>query len=68
MKQGVSAVFASALALCGCASSSNLDSGREWQRAECNRIIDNESRVRCLKRVDDDYGRRKEEAAPDRKR
>ena len=56
------------LALAACSSSEKLDSGREWQRAECNRIIDNESRVRCMKRVDEDYGRRKDEEAAARKK
>lgn len=39
----------------GCAAKGN-DSDREWQRAECNRIIDAEARDRCYKRVDADYG------------
>ena len=60
-KTTVLGVFA-LLALAGCTTSEKLNSAREWQRAECNRIIDNESRLRCLRRVDDDYGRVKEEA------
>jgi hypothetical protein len=61
-------LVASVLALAaGCASNRN-DSGREWQRAECNRIIDNESRVRCLKRVDDDYGTMAREREEQKKR
>jgi hypothetical protein len=49
-----------------CASSRETDSAREWQRAECNRVIDPKDRERCLKRVDDEYGRRsgEERAAP----
>ena len=49
------------LALAGCASSGRNDSEREWQRAECNRIIDSEGRQRCLKRIDEDYGTRRNE-------
>lgn len=36
-------------ALPGCATQDV--SAREWQRAECNRIIDKEDRDRCLKRA-----------------
>jgi hypothetical protein len=51
-----------AVALAGCAARGD-DSEREWQRAECNRIIDSDARTRCMKRVDNDYGSRKGEAA-----
>ena len=40
----------------GCASSRN-DSDREWQRAQCDRVVDREDRAKCLKRVDDEFGR-----------
>ena len=46
-------LLAAALALPllpGCASSKD-PSAREWQRAECNRIIDKDDRERCLKRL-----------------
>jgi len=55
-------LVAGVLALAACSHNEKLDSAREWQRAECNRIIDNESRMRCMRRVDDDYGRRREQA------
>ncbi len=55
-------LVAGVLALAACSTNEKLDSAREWQRAECNRIIDNESRMRCMRRVDDDYGRRREQA------
>lgn len=51
-----------ALALCGCASNQADASAREWQRAECNNVIDREDRERCLKRADDYYGSRSREA------
>lgn len=41
-----------ALALPACALSPSDASAREWQRAECNRIIDPEARERCLKRIE----------------
>lgn len=47
-------LLAAALAaplLPGCAANKDA-SAREWQRAECNRIIDKEARERCLKRID----------------
>ena len=56
-----------ALALAGCAARGN-ESEREWQRAECNRIIDEDARNRCMKRVDDDYGSRRVEEPETRKR
>ena len=42
--------IAGAMLLASCASQ-KYDSAREWQRAECNRIIDKEDRERCLKRL-----------------
>ena len=42
-------------ALAGCAGE-RYNPEREWQRAECDRIIDREARERCLRRLDDDYG------------
>ena len=56
-----------ALALAGCAARGN-DSEREWQRAECNRIIDEDARDRCIKRVNNDYGSRRGEEAEKPKR
>lgn len=60
------AAFACALLVGSCAGSRETDSAREWQRAECNRVIDPKDRERCLKRVDEDFGRRsrEERAAP----
>ena len=56
-----------ALALAGCAARGN-ESEREWQRAECNRIIDEDSRDRCIKRVNNDYGSRKGDEPEPKKR
>ena len=56
-----------ALALAGCAARGN-DSEREWQRAECNRILDEDARQRCMKRIDNDYGSRRGEEPETRKR
>jgi hypothetical protein len=36
----------------GCTASQQDASAREWQRSECNRIVDREARERCLKRID----------------
>jgi len=38
--------------LAGCAAADKTNSDREWQRAECNRIIDKEARERCVKRIE----------------
>ena len=53
--------------LAGCAAAGN-DSEREWQRAECNRVIDSDARERCIKRVEADYGSRKGDETPAKKR
>ena len=50
------------LALAGCASDARNDSARAWQIAECNRVIDKEDRERCVRRAEDDYGRRSRES------
>ncbi len=41
-----------ALPLAGCAVSQKDASAREWQRTECNRVIDADDRLKCLKRVE----------------
>jgi hypothetical protein len=46
------AALLAALQLPGCAVSQQDASAREWQRSECNRIVDREARERCLKRID----------------
>lgn len=38
--------------LAGCAVDQREASAREWQRSECNRIVDREAREKCLKRID----------------
>ena len=53
-----------------CASSAN-SSDREWQRAQCDRVVDREDRERCLKRVDAEYGgssRERDQEKPSQKR
>jgi outer membrane murein-binding lipoprotein Lpp len=62
----VAAAF-SILLLAGCASDARSDSARAWQVAECNRVIDKEDRDRCIRRAEEDYGRRAREAEPRRK-
>lgn len=41
----------SCVVLGGCVMTPADISAREWQRAECNKVIDKEDRDRCLKRV-----------------
>jgi hypothetical protein len=44
----------STLLLASCAGPDPKDAAaREWQRSECNRVVDREDREKCLKRVDD---------------
>jgi hypothetical protein len=47
------------LAAAGCASDPRNEAERAWQVAECNRILDQKDRERCLRRADDDYGGRR---------
>ena len=46
------AVLLLAPLLPSCAASEQDKSAREWQRNECNRVIDREDREKCLKRAD----------------
>jgi hypothetical protein len=42
-----------ALWLAACGSLDPTEAGaREWQRSECNRVVDRDDREKCLKRVD----------------
>jgi hypothetical protein len=43
-------ILLAALLLAACAGS-RLDSEREWQRAQCAHIIDQEARDKCLKNL-----------------
>lgn len=52
------------LSVVGCASDARNDSARAWQIAECNRVIDKEDRDRCVRRAEDDYGRRSRDGEP----
>jgi len=48
----LSAALLIALPMAACALSQKDASAREWQRSECNKVIDKEDRERCLKRVE----------------
>ena len=41
-----------AMVLPACGVTQQQSSAREWQRAECNKILDKEDRDRCMKRID----------------
>ena len=56
------------LLLAACAGSDRDDSARAWQVAECNRVLDKEDRDRCLRRADDEYGRRTREVETARRK
>ena len=53
--------------LAGCAGARGDDSAREWQRAQCNGVVDADARERCLKRVEQDFGWRKGDEQPAKK-
>jgi hypothetical protein len=44
--------LAAAWAMPGCASSRRDSSAKEWDRAQCNQIISDRERKRCLERVE----------------
>jgi hypothetical protein len=46
------AVLLLAPLLPACALNEQDKAAREWQRNECNRVIDREDREKCLKRAD----------------
>jgi outer membrane protein assembly factor BamE (lipoprotein component of BamABCDE complex) len=46
------AAVAALAALPSCSTTPADASAREWQRAECNRVIDRDDREKCLKRVE----------------
>ena len=43
--------LSTATLLPGCAVSEQDKSEKEWRRAECNRVIDQEARERCMKQL-----------------
>ena len=49
------------LPLAACTPSQADSSAREWQRQECNKVVDREDRERCLKRADNEFGTRSSE-------
>ena len=44
--------LAAAWAMPGCASGNRDSSAKEWDRAQCNQIIGERERKRCLERVE----------------
>ena len=51
-----------ASALCGCSSKELYAAGQGWQRQECNKIIDNQERSRCMAGATRSYDEYKREA------
>ena len=45
-----------ALLVASCTSAQKDASAREWQRAQCDHVIDSADRERCIKRVEETYG------------
>lgn len=43
------------LALSGCTTQQAYSAGQEWQRNQCNRMIDNAERNRCLEQMNTSY-------------
>ncbi len=48
--------------LAGCSSEQFYASGQDWQRNECNKLLDSQERGRCLKNADTSYDRYKRQA------
>jgi hypothetical protein len=48
----IAAMLVAALLGVACASTRKSESEREWAKAECRQILDNEARAKCLERVD----------------
>jgi hypothetical protein len=68
VKIPASLCFALLCLTAACSMNERDASAREWQRAECNKVIDSEDRKRCLKRADDYYGTRSTDPEADEKK
>lgn len=55
MKTFLFAVLALAGLLGGCSSEQLYASGQDWQRSECNKLLDAQERGRCLSRANASY-------------
>jgi hypothetical protein len=51
------ALTLAALLLPGCAGTGGT-SEAQWQRGQCAQIVDRDAREKCIKRVEDIYGKR----------
>ena len=52
-------VAAIALAAGGCASSERNSPEAAWRRGQCDQVVDPKAREDCMKRVDEEFGRRR---------
>ena len=48
--------------LVGCSTEQFYASGQNWQRNECNKLLDSQERGRCLKNADASYDSYKRQA------
>ena len=48
--------------LAGCSTEQFYASGQDWQRNECNKLLDSQERGRCLKNAGTPYDRYKRQA------
>ena len=56
MKRRVCIAFALVCAASGCTSEQLYGAGQGWQRNECNRVLDQGDRERCLERANVSQG------------
>ncbi len=55
MKNASIAALVACTFLCGCSNQQVYDSAAGWRQAECNKLLDEAARTRCLATANQDY-------------
>lgn len=61
------AIAVSTLLVSGCTSQQLYATGQGWQRNECNKLLDQSERERCMRQADTSYDDYKRQTSDDRK-
>lgn len=62
MKNTLAAVLLAVLAGAGCTTEQIYNSAQGWRRSECNRIVDEAQRARCMTEADRSFDAYRREA------
>lgn len=55
MKCAAIAVIAAGILVCGCGSRQVYDAAAGWRQTECNKLLDDAARARCLATANQDF-------------